>query len=64
MRWIGLPAAATAVALVVGAASAPRAQDAGQALNSLKGVRPPAPPAYDRLVKDKGWLTILGKAHS
>jgi cytochrome c peroxidase len=33
-------------------------------LGSLRGLKPPAPPAaqYDALVKDKNWLVTLGKA--
>jgi cytochrome c peroxidase len=33
-------------------------------LGSLRGLKPPAPPAaeYDALVKDKNWLVALGKA--
>ncbi|WP_051329201.1 cytochrome-c peroxidase [Geminicoccus roseus] len=41
-----------------------RTQEGEATLGSLRGIRPPAPPAaeYDALVKDKAWLAALGKA--
>jgi cytochrome c peroxidase len=56
----------TAIAAAIGPAAPGRAQDAAVELplGSLRGLKPPAPPAaeYNALVKDKSWLVALGKA--